>query len=56
MVSSKTTTRTIRIPFWVDDALEQEAVENATHVSTMISGMLERRVSELGYVKTLDPE
>ena len=51
MVSSKTTARTIRIPYWVLDALEQEAEENATAVSTMVSAMLERRVRELGYVE-----
>jgi hypothetical protein len=52
MVSSKTTARTIRIPYWVLDALEQEAEERCTTVSTMVSEMLERRVVELGYVET----
>jgi hypothetical protein len=52
MVSSKTTARAIRIPYWVLDALEQEAEENATTVSTMVAGMLTRRVTELGYVET----
>jgi len=56
MVSSRTTARTIRIPYWVLDALEQEAEEQATTVSTMVSGMLTRRVTELGYVEMAGTE
>jgi len=52
MVSSRTTARAIRIPYWVLDALEQEAEEQATTVSTMVAAMLTRRVTELGYIET----
>lgn len=52
MVSSRTTTRTVRIAYWVLDALEQEAAEQATTVSALVTKTLENHITGLGYVET----
>jgi hypothetical protein len=52
MVSSRTTTRTVRVAHWVLDALEQEASEQATTVSALVTRTLELHVTGLGYVET----
>lgn len=52
MVSSRTTTRTVRIAHWVLDALEQEASEQGTTVSALVTRTLENHIIGLGYVET----
>lgn len=51
MTSTTTTTKTIRVPFWVLDALTQEAQENCTTVSSLCATALTSYVQDLGYIE-----
>lgn len=51
MVSTTTGTKTVRLPFWVLDALTQEAEENCTTVSAICATALTSLVQELGYIE-----